>query len=50
MPRDEPMRKAIVDQWMSLDRVVQAPAAADVDRSGGCKHGGWHLRYIDQVA
>jgi dihydrofolate reductase len=44
------MRKVIVNEWMSLDGVVQAPGAADEDRSGGFKHGGWHLRYVDQVS
>jgi dihydrofolate reductase len=44
------MRKVIVYEWMSLDGVVQAPGAADEDRSGGFKHGGWHLRYFDQVS
>jgi dihydrofolate reductase len=32
---DEDMRKVIVSAWMSLDGVVQAPAAADEDRSVG---------------
>ena len=29
------MRKVIVYEWMSVDGVVQAPGAADEDRSGG---------------
>lgn len=33
------MRKVIVNEWMSLDGVVQAPGAADEDRSGGFNHG-----------
>jgi dihydrofolate reductase len=41
------MRKVIVNEWMSLDGVVQAPGAPDEDRSGGFEHGGWHLRYFD---
>jgi dihydrofolate reductase len=44
------MRKVIVDEWMSLDGVVQAPGAPDEDRSGGFEHGGWHLRYFDEVS
>jgi dihydrofolate reductase len=44
------MRKVIVDEWMSLDGVVQAPGAPDEDTSGGFEHGGWHLRYLDDVA
>lgn len=49
-PKEDEMRKVIVNEWMSLDGVVQAPGAADEDRSGGFKHGGWHLRYFDQVS
>ena len=44
------MRKVIVNEWMSLDGVVQAPGAADEDPSGGFKHGGWHLRYFDELS
>jgi dihydrofolate reductase len=42
------MRKVIVTEWMSLDGVVQSPAYADEDRSGGFRHGGWHLRYFEE--
>jgi dihydrofolate reductase len=41
------MRKVIVNEFLSLDGVAQAPGAADEDRSGGFAHGGWHMRYID---
>jgi dihydrofolate reductase len=44
------MRKVIVNEFMSLDGVVQAPGAADEDTSGGFAHGGWHLRYFDDVS
>jgi len=44
------MRRVIVTEWMSLDGVVQAPGAPDEDTSGGFKHGGWHLRYFDDVS
>jgi dihydrofolate reductase len=44
------MRKVIVNEWMSLDGVVQAPGAADEDTTGGFKHGGWHLRYFDEFS
>ena len=44
------MRKVIVNEFMSLDGVVQAPGAADEDTSGGFEHGGWHLRYFDDLS
>jgi dihydrofolate reductase len=44
------MRKVIVNEWMSLDGVVQAPGAAEEDTSGGFQHGGWHLRYFDDLS
>ena len=45
------MRKVIVNEFMSLDGVAQAPGGADEDSSGGFAHGGWHMRYMeDEVA
>jgi dihydrofolate reductase len=44
------MRKVIVNEWMSLDGVVQAPGAPDEDTTGGFKHGGWHMRYFDELS
>ena len=44
------MRKVIVNEFMSLDGVVQAPGAADEDTTGGFKHGGWNLRYLDELS
>ena len=44
------MRRVIVNEWMSLDGVVQAPGAPDEDRSGGFEHGGWHQRYFDDLS
>jgi dihydrofolate reductase len=40
----------IVNEFMSLDGVVQAPGAADEDTTGGFKHGGWHLRYLEDLS
>jgi dihydrofolate reductase len=44
------MRKVIVNEWMTLDGVVQAPGAADEDPTGGFKYGGWHQRYFDDAS
>jgi dihydrofolate reductase len=44
------MRKVIVNEFMSLDGVVQAPGGADEDVSGGFGHGGWHLPYFDDLS
>jgi dihydrofolate reductase len=44
------MRKVIVNEFMSLDGVVQAPGGAEEDPSGGFEHGGWHLGYFDDVS
>jgi dihydrofolate reductase len=44
------MRKLIVNEWMSFDGVAQAPGAPDEDTEGGFEHGGWHLRYFDDIS
>ena len=44
------MRKIIVNEFMSLDGVVQAPGGADEDTTGGFDHGGWHLGYFDDLS
>jgi dihydrofolate reductase len=44
------MRKVIVDEWMTLDGVIQAPGQADEDTTGGFQHGGWHVGYFDDIA
>jgi dihydrofolate reductase len=44
------MRKVIVNEFMTLDGVVQAPIYADEDMSGGFVHGGWHQRYFDDIS
>jgi dihydrofolate reductase len=43
------MRKVIVDEFMTLDGVVQGPGSADEDRDGGFEHGGWQMPYFDDV-
>jgi dihydrofolate reductase len=45
------MRKVIVNEFMSLDGVAQAPGGEDEDSSGGFAHGGWHMQYMqDELA
>lgn len=44
------MRKLIVNEFLSLDGVMQAPGAPDEDRSGGFEHGGWQLAYFDDIS
>jgi dihydrofolate reductase len=44
------VRKVIVDEWMALDGVVQAPGHAEEDTDGDFSHGGWHMRYFDDIS
>jgi dihydrofolate reductase len=44
------MRKLSVNEWLSLDGVMQAPMSPDEDREGGFEHGGWQMPYFDDVA
>jgi dihydrofolate reductase len=44
------MRRVVVDEWMSLDGVVQAPGDPQEDTTGGFAHGGWHLPYFDEMS
>ncbi len=44
------MRKLVVNEWMTLDGVMQAPGYKDEDPSGGFEHGGWHMSYFDDLS
>jgi dihydrofolate reductase len=44
------MAKITAVENMTLDGVMQAPAAPDEDRRGGFPHGGWARAYADEVA
>jgi dihydrofolate reductase len=39
--------RVVVNQFMSLDGVVQAPGGAEEDGDGGFAHGGWSMPYFD---
>ena len=43
------MRKITVTNNLTLDGVMQAPAAKDEDTRGGFTHGGWARQYDDDV-
>jgi dihydrofolate reductase len=43
------MRKLIVDEWLTLDGVAQAPGQPDEDTTAGFAHGGWHMQYVDET-
>ncbi|MDQ3997307.1 MAG: dihydrofolate reductase family protein [Gemmatimonadota bacterium] len=44
------MPSVIVNEFMTLDGVAQAPGAADEDTAGAIRHGGWDLRYFDEIS
>lgn len=41
------MGSIVVDQFVTLDGVVQAPGQPGEDASGGFRHGGWQVPYFD---
>jgi dihydrofolate reductase len=43
------MRKLVVNTFISLDGVMQAPGGPEEDPSGGFTHGGWSVNYWDDV-
>jgi len=43
------MPKIIVNAFLTLDGVMQAPGRPDEDPEGGFLHGGWQAPYVDDV-
>jgi dihydrofolate reductase len=43
------MRKLVVNTFISLDGVMQAPGGPEEDPTGGFTHGGWSFSYWDEV-
>jgi dihydrofolate reductase len=39
--------RVVVNEFISLDGVVQAPGGAEEDTDGGFTHGGWSMPYFD---
>ncbi|HET6148817.1 MAG TPA: dihydrofolate reductase family protein [Polyangia bacterium] len=43
------MPKLIVNAFLTLDGVMQAPGGPDEDRESGFQHGGWQFPYTDDL-
>ncbi|HVX45422.1 MAG TPA: dihydrofolate reductase family protein [Mycobacteriales bacterium] len=43
------MRRLVVEEFVSLDGVMQGPGGPDEDRDGGFEHGGWVVPFIEDL-
>jgi dihydrofolate reductase len=43
------MRKLVVNTFLTLDGVMQAPGGPEEDPTGGFTHGGWSVNYWDDL-
>src|SRR5207247_8738411 len=43
------MRKLVVGTFLTVDGGMQAPGGPDEDRDGGFEHGGWSVKYWDEM-
>ena len=43
------MRKLVVNTFVTLDGVMQAPGGPEEDPTGGFEHGGWSVTYWDDA-
>jgi len=43
------MPKIVVNAFLTLDGVMQAPGGPEEDREGGFQHGGWQAPYTDEA-
>ena len=48
MERTDAMRQLIVQSFVTLDMVMQAPGGPEEDDSGGFAYGGWSVTYWDE--
>ena len=42
-------RKLVIQEFITLDGVMQAPGTKDEDTRGGFTHGGWQIPYYDEA-
>ena len=49
MSKAENKRKLVVNTFLSMDGVMQAPGGPEEDPAGGFVHGGWSVNYWDEM-